>query len=63
METDSVTWTTDAARSARERVGTYAAQAARDERAAARFAGAALFEEALLGALRAQFAELRTVSK
>jgi hypothetical protein len=49
-----------AARSALERL---APDAARDERASARVAKAALFEEALLGALRARLAELRIVAK
>ncbi|MEA2688326.1 MAG: hypothetical protein QOJ39_2204 [Candidatus Eremiobacteraeota bacterium] len=53
----------DAALAARERVQTLAPDAARDERASARLAKAAIFEEALLGALRAHFAELRTVAK
>jgi hypothetical protein len=52
--------TAAAALAARERVEAFAPQAAADERAAARLAQAALFEEALLGALRARFAELRT---
>jgi len=37
--------------------------AARDEQASARLAQAALFEEALLGALRERFAELRSAAK
>ena len=63
MASDSVTAATEAALAARERVALYAGQTAHDQRAAARFANAALFEEALLGALRARFAELRTVAK
>lgn len=63
MTNDSVFPTTDAALAARERVERLAPGAARDERGAARLARAAIFEEALLGALRAHAAELRTVAK
>ena len=52
-----------AALAARDRLAALAPEAARDGRAAARFAQAALFEEALLGALRARFAALRTVAR
>jgi hypothetical protein len=48
---------------ARDRVEVLAPGAARDERASARLAQAALFEEALLNALRARFAEFRTVAR
>lgn len=63
MSGDSVASLENSALSARERISAYAAQAAGDQRGAARFARAALFQEALLGALRARFAELRTVAK
>ena len=52
-----------AALAARDRLDLAAKAPARDERSAATVARAALFEEALLGALRAHFAELRTVAK
>lgn len=52
-----------AARDARERLATLAPQAARDQQAAARLASAAIFQEALLGALRARVAELKTVAR
>ena len=55
--------TASAALAARERVELLARDAGRDERASARLAKAALFEEALLGALKARFAELRSVAK
>jgi hypothetical protein len=54
---------TAAALAARDRVELAAHAAARDERGAAGLARSALFEEALLGALKARFAELRTVAK
>ena len=63
MASDSVASIADSAIGAREQVAAYATGAAQDQRGAARFASAALFEEALLSALRARFAELRTVSK
>lgn len=55
--------TADAALAARDRIGALAPGIGRDERVSAKFARAALFEEALLGALRARFAELRLVAK
>ncbi len=55
--------TAEAARSARDAVVRLAPEAARDERATARLARAAIFQEALLGAVRAHLAELRTVSR
>jgi hypothetical protein len=48
---------------ARNDVERAARGAARDERGAAGLARAALFEEALLGALKARFAELRSVTR
>ncbi len=55
--------TVEASLAAREKLGAIAGGAARDEHGAGRVARVALFEEALLGALRARFAELRTVTK
>ncbi len=55
--------TAAASLAARDRVELAAHAAARDERGAAGLARSALFEEALLGALKARFAELRTVAK
>ena len=55
--------TASAALEARDRVELLARDAGRDERASARLAKAAIFEEALLGALKARFAELRSVAK
>ena len=55
--------TADAALAARDRVEQLAYGAGRDERASAKFAKAALFEEALLAALKARFAELRLVAR
>lgn len=63
MTNDPIFPAADAALAAREHVERLAPGAAHDERASARLAKAALFEEALLGALRAHFAELRTVAK
>jgi hypothetical protein len=60
MRTDVLTPTSDAARGQIERL---APGAAHDQRSAARLARAALFEEALLGALKAHLAELRTVAR
>ena len=62
MPLDPLARTADAALAARDALNR-AAAAARDERGAGRFASAALFEEALLGALRARIAELRSVVK
>jgi hypothetical protein len=53
----------DAARAARDAVVRLAPSASHDERATARIARAALFQEALLGAIRAHVAELRTVTR
>ncbi len=63
MPTDTTVPTADAALAARDRLELYAKDAARDERASAKLARAALFEEALLGALKARFAELRSVAR
>jgi len=63
MASDSVASIADSAIAAREQVAANATGAAQDQRAAARFASAALFEEALINAVRARFAELRAVSK
>ncbi len=52
-----------AALAARDRVEQLAYGAGRDERASAKLAKAALFEEALLSALKARFAELRLVAR
>lgn len=63
MDLDPTTDTARAALAARDRLERLAPTAARDERAGARIAEAGLFEEALLNALRAHFAELRTAAK
>ncbi len=63
MPIDQTVPTATAALAARDRVELAAQIAARDERDAAGLARSALFEEALLGALKARFAELRTVAK
>ena len=63
MPIDLAGQTAAAAVAARARVETAATLAARDQHGAAGLAQAALFEEALLGALRARFAELRTVAR
>jgi hypothetical protein len=63
MPIDPTQPTAAAALAARGGVERAAAHAARDERGAAALAKAALFEEALLGALRARFAELRSVAR
>jgi hypothetical protein len=63
MTNDAMFPTGEAALAARERLERLAPDAARDERAAARVARAAVFQEALLGALRAHVAELRTVAR
>ena len=63
MNVDPTAPTAAASLGARDRVEALAPQAAADEHASARLAQAALFEEALLGALRARFAELRTVAR
>ena len=61
--TDDLMVSNTAALAARDRLERLAPGAAHDERSSARLAKAALFEEALLGALRARFAELRTAAK
>jgi hypothetical protein len=63
MTNDAMFPTGQAALAAREDLERLAPDAARDERAAARVARAAVFQEALLGALRAHVAELRTVAR
>ncbi|HTD32908.1 MAG TPA: hypothetical protein VK665_04570 [Candidatus Elarobacter sp.] len=63
MTNDPIFPTGGAALDARRQLESLAPGAARDERASARLARAALFQEALLGALRAHVAELRTVAK
>jgi hypothetical protein len=52
-----------AALAARDRLDGLAKAPARDERGAARVAQSAIFEEALLGALKSRLAELRTVAR
>ncbi len=62
--TDGVGGATEAAAlAAREKLGAIAGGASRDEHGAGRVARVALFDEALLAALRARFAELRMVVK
>ena len=63
MPIDQTVPTADAALAARAGVALAAQAATRDERGAAALARSALFEEALLGALKARFAELRAVAK
>jgi hypothetical protein len=63
MDLDPMVPTAQASLAARDHLEHLAPAAAHDQRAGARVARAALFEEALLGALRARFAELRTVAK
>jgi hypothetical protein len=63
MPIDPTVPTAQAALAARARVEEAAALAARDQRGAAPLARAAIFEEALLGALKARFAELRSVAR
>ena len=63
MTNDPIFPSGQAALAAREHVEQLAPGAAHDERASARLARAALFQEALLGALRAHAAELRTVAR
>ncbi|MBV9439673.1 MAG: hypothetical protein JOZ24_06755 [Candidatus Eremiobacteraeota bacterium] len=59
----ATTGTAAAALAARERVGELGRNVGHDERRAAQFARAAVFEEALLAALKARFAALRTVAR
>ncbi len=63
MELDTATITTRAALAARDQLGTASRLAATNERMMAPVARAAVFEEALLAALRARFNELRSVAK
>ena len=63
MSNDPVVPSAGAALAARSAVERLARGVAADEHAAARLARAALFEEALLGAMRARIAELRGVAK
>jgi hypothetical protein len=63
MAIDFTASTEAAALGARDRLDVLAKEPARDERSAARVAKSALFEEALLGALKARLAELRTVAR
>lgn len=63
MAIDFTAPTEAAALAARDRLGILAKEPARDERRAAKVAKSALFEEALLGALKARLAELRTVAR
>jgi hypothetical protein len=63
MSDDPIVPSAGAALAARAAVERLAPGAAHDEHAAARLAKAALFEEALLGAMRARIAELRGVAK
>jgi len=53
----------DAALAAREKLGALAGGAGGYERGAGRVARAALFDEAMLAALHARFAELKAVTK
>ena len=55
--------TASAALAARDRIASLAPGIGRDERVSAKLAQAAIFEEALLAALKARFAELRLVAK
>ncbi|HEX3464601.1 MAG TPA: hypothetical protein VHS78_11185 [Candidatus Elarobacter sp.] len=63
MTNDPIFPTGDDALRARGRVEALAPGAAQSDRASARLAQAAIFQEALLGALRAHVAELRAVAK
>jgi hypothetical protein len=63
MANDFTVPTQTAALAARDRLDVLAKQPARDERSAARIAASALFQEALLGALKSRFAELRTAAR
>ncbi len=63
MELDTAKTTTDAALAARDRLGAAGRLAAMNERLMAPVARTAVFEEALLAALRARFTELRSVAK
>jgi len=63
MILDAATQTAAAALAGRDRLTELAHEAAGDERAMARVADAAIFEEALLGAMHARLNELRSVAK
>jgi hypothetical protein len=63
MAIDFTAPTEAAALAARDRLGVLAKEPTRDERSAARVAKSAIFEEALLGALKARLAELRMVAR
>ncbi len=63
MPIDFTAPTASAALAARDRLGVLAHEPARDERSAARLAKSALFQEALLGALKSRLSELRMVAK
>ncbi|HTW83746.1 MAG TPA: hypothetical protein VMD91_06755 [Candidatus Sulfotelmatobacter sp.] len=63
MRTDGFFSTADAASAARSQVARLAPAAAHDQRAAAQLARAALFDEALLAALKARLTELRGVAR
>jgi hypothetical protein len=63
MVRDTERATAAAALAGRERLTELARGGAAGERNMAQIADAAIFEEALLGALRARFAELREVAK
>jgi len=63
MILDVGTQTAAAALAGRERLTDLAHGAPGDEQNMARVAGAAIFEEALLGALHARLSELRSVAK
>jgi hypothetical protein len=63
MINDPIFPSAEATIAARAQVERLAPGAAHDERAAGRLAKAAVFEEALLGALRAHAAALRMVAK
>lgn len=63
MGPDTATTTTAAALAGRERLAELARGGAASEGAMAKIARAAIFEDALLGAVRAHFNELRTVAK
>jgi hypothetical protein len=63
MELNTASSTASAALAARARLVAQSSAAAGDERAMAAVARSAVFEEALLAALRARFNELRSVAK
>jgi len=63
MELGTVTNTATAALAARDRLGAASRLATQNEGMTAPLARAAVFEEALLAALRARFNELRSVAK